>query len=136
VALYVPRDKWAQKLKEYQAFKIVAGNDGKERRKPLHRGKLMHKDTIAIISQFNAEIQCLYNYYFMAENASVLNNFASIMKGNFLKTLAATGNTSCNKIRKKYEQDGVISIPMRPKAVQSVASSAMMVLQRNRPCLP
>ncbi len=111
VALYVPHDKWVQKLKAYQAFKIVAGKDGKERWKPLHRGKLMHKDAIAIISQFNAEIRGLYNYYSMAENVSVLNNFAFIMKGSFLKTLAAKGNTTCNKIRKKYEQDGVISIP-------------------------
>ena len=111
VALYVPHDKWVQKLKEYQAFKIVAGNDGKERWKPLHRGNLMHKDAIAIISQFNAEIRGLYNFYCMAENVSVLNNFAFIMKGSFLKTLAAKGNTTCNKIRKKYEQDGVISIP-------------------------
>ena len=111
VVLYVPHDKWVQKLKEYQAFKIVAGNDGKERWKPLHRGNLMHKDAIAIISQFNAEIRGLYNFYCMAENVSVLNNFAFIMKGSFLKTLAAKGNTTCNKIRKKYEQDGVISIP-------------------------
>lgn len=111
VALYVPHDKWVQKLKEYQAFKIVTDNDGKERWKPLHRGKLMHKDTITIISQFNAEIRGLYNYYSMAENVSVLNNFAFIMEGSFLKTLAAKGNTTCNKVRKKYEQDGVISIP-------------------------
>ncbi len=116
VALYVPHDKWVQKLKEYQAFKIVAGNDGKERWKPLHRGKLMHKDAIAIISQFNAEIRGLYNYYSMAENVSVLNNFAFIMKGSFLKTMAAKGNTSCNKIRKKYERDGVISIPYVTKS--------------------
>lgn len=116
VALYVPHDKWVQKLKEYQAFKIVMDNDGKERWKPLHRGKLMHKDAIAIVSQFNAEIRGLYNYYSMAENVSVLNNFAFIMKGSFLKTLAAKGNTSCNKIRKKYERDGVISIPYVAKS--------------------
>ena len=116
VALYVPHDKWVQKLKEYQAFKIVTNNDGKERWKPLHRGKLMHKDAIAIISQFNAEIRGLYNFYCMAENVSVLNNFYYIMKGSFLKTLAAKGNTSCNKIRKKYEQDGVFSIPYVTKS--------------------
>lgn len=116
VALYVPHDKWVQKLKEYQAFKIVTDNDGKERWKPLHRGKLMHKDALAIISQFNAEIRGLYNYYSMAENVSVLNNFAFIMKGSFLKTLAAKGNTTCNKIRKKYELDGVISIPYVTKS--------------------
>ncbi len=116
VALYVPHDKWVQKLKEYQAFKIITGKDERERWKPLHRGKLMHKDAIAIISQFNAEIRGLYNYYRLAENVSVLNNFYFIMKGSFLKTLAAKGNTSCNKIRKKYEQDGVISIPYMTKS--------------------
>ena len=116
VALYVPHNKWVQKLKEYQAFKIVTDNDGKERWKPLHRGKLMHKDAIGIISQFNAEIRGLYNYYSMAENVSVLNNFAFIMERSFLKTLAAKGNTTCNKIRKKYEQNGVISIPYVTKS--------------------
>ena len=75
----------------------------------------MHKDAIAIVSQFNAEIRGLYNYYSMAENVSVLNNFYFIMKGSFLKTLAAKGNTSCNKIRKKYERDDVISIPYMTK---------------------
>ena len=116
VALYVPHDKWVQKLKEYQAFKIVVDKNGKERWKPLHRGKLMHKDIIAILSQFNAEIRGLYNYYSMAENVSVLNNFYFIMKGSFLKTLAAKGNTTCNKIRQKYQRDGVISIPHTTKS--------------------
>ena len=115
VALYVPHDKWVQKLKEYHAFKIVTDADGKERWKPLHRGKLMHKDAIAIVSQFNAEIRGLYNFYSMAENVSVLNNFAFIMRGSFLKTLAAKGNTTRRKIRQKYERDGVISIPYTTK---------------------
>ncbi len=116
VALYVPHDKWVQKLKEYQAFKIVTGNDGKKRWKPLHRGKLIHKDSLAITSKFNAEIRGLYNYYSLAENVSVLNNFYFIMKGSFLKTLARKASTSCNKIRQKYEQDGVISIPYVTKS--------------------
>lgn len=116
VALYVPHEKWVQKLKEYQAFKIVTDDHGKERWKPLHRGKLMHKDTIAILSQFNSEIRGLYNYYSMAENVSVLNNFYFIMKGSFLKTLAAKGNTTRSKIREKYERDGVISIPYATKS--------------------
>mgnify|MGYP002508472891 CR=1 FL=1 len=59
----------------------------------------MHKDAIAIVSQFNAEIRGLYNFYSMAENVSVLNNFAFIMRGSFLKTLAAKGNTTRRKIR-------------------------------------
>lgn len=116
VALYVPHDKWVQKLKEYQAFKVVKDNVGKERWKPLHRGKLMHRPEIEIISQFNAEIRGLYNYYCMADNVSVLNKFAFIMQGSFLKTLAAKGNTSCNKIRRKYTHDGVISIPYETKS--------------------
>lgn len=115
-ALYVPHNKWVQKLQEYQAFKIVTGNDGKERWKPLHRGKLMHKDAVAIVSQFNAEIRGLYNFYCLAENVSVLNNFYFIMEGSLLKTLAAKGNTTCNKVRKKYERDDVLSIPYMTKS--------------------
>lgn len=116
VGLYVPHNKWVQKLQEYQAFKIVTGNDGKERWKPLHRGELMHKDAVAIVSQFNAEIRGLYNFYCLAENVSVLNKFYFIMKGSMLKTLAAKGNTTRNKIREKYERNDVFSIPYMTKS--------------------
>lgn len=116
VALYVPRDKWTQKLKEYGAFRVVKDKGGKEKWKPIHRGKLMHKQPIEIISQFNAEVRGLYNYYSLAENVSVLNKFAYIMKGSFIKTLAAKGNTTCNKIRQKYTLDGIIGIPYNTKS--------------------
>ncbi len=135
-ALYVPHDKWVQKLQEYQAFKIVTGKDGKERWKPLHRGKLMHKDAVAIVSQFNAGIRSLYNFYCLAENVSVLNNFHFIMEGGLLKTLAAKGNTTCNKVRKKYERDDVLAIPYMTKSGPKAASSIMMDLPKRPTCLP
>lgn len=93
----------------------------------------MHKDAISILSQFNSEIRGLYNYYSMAENVSVLNNFYFIMKGSFLKTLAAKGSTTRSKIRGKYEHNGVISIPHATKAALKAMSSIMMdSRKRNR----
>ncbi len=38
------------------------------------------------------------------------------MKGSFIKTLAAKGNTTCNKIRQKYTLDGIIGIPYNTKS--------------------
>lgn len=106
VALYVPHDKWVQKLKEYQAFKIVAGHDGKERWKPLHRGNLMHKDVLAITGQFNAEIRGLYYYYCLAENVSVLNSFYFIMKGSFLKIWLPRATLPAIKSAKSMNRTG------------------------------
>lgn len=116
VALYLPHDKWVQKLKEYKAFKIVRGQNGQEQWKSLHRGSLMHKPEVEIVSRFNSEIRGLYNFYGMAENASVLNNFAFIMEGSMVKTLAAKGNTTCNKIRDKYTKEGIFGVWYDTKA--------------------
>lgn len=107
VALYVPHDKWESKLWEYRAMKIARGADGQERWKPIHRGFLMHRTDVEIISKYNSEIRGLYNFYCLAENVTVLNKFCYIMEGSMLKTFAAKFNTTVNKIKKKYKKDGV-----------------------------
>ena len=116
VKLYVPREKWIGKLQEYKAFKIVKDADGTERWKPLHRGFLMHRPEIDIISKYNSEIRGIYNFYRLAHNVSVLNKFAHIMERSMLKTFAAKGNTTINKIRKKHERDGIFGVDYTNKA--------------------
>ena len=102
VMLYMPHEKWVQKLNEYKVLRIRAPADGEEKWKPVHRGKLMPLPDHMIIGKYNAELRGLYNYYCFAINATTLAKFYFMMKGSLQKTLAAKYNTSCRKIRAKY----------------------------------
>jgi len=116
VQLYLPKDKWIAKLHEYNAFKIVKDESGKEKWKPVHRGFLMHKPKEDIISKYNSEIRGIYNYYRLAKNVSVLNKFFFIMSGSLYKTFAAKFNTSVRKIIDQYTIDGVFGVEYKTKA--------------------
>ena len=112
----MPREKWIGKLQEYKAFKITKDADGTERWKSLHRGFLTHRTEIEIISKYNSEIRGIYNFYRLANNVSVLSKFAHIMERSMLKTFAAKGTTTVNKIRKKHERDGIFGVDYTTKA--------------------
>jgi hypothetical protein len=116
VRLYVPHDKWFGKLQQYKAFKIVKEADGKERWKPLHRGSLMNRTEVDIVTQFNSEIRGIYNFYRFADNVSVLGKFYSVMRGSLLKTLAAKHNSTVMKMITKYTRNGVIGVEYYNKA--------------------
>jgi group II intron reverse transcriptase/maturase len=116
VRLYLPYDKWFGKLQEYKAFKIVKDETKKEIWKPLHRGALMNRTDIEIVSKFNAEIRGIYNYYRLAGNVCGLDDFYYIMEGSMLKTFAAKYNTSMNKIIAAYKRNGNFGIDYNTKA--------------------
>lgn len=116
VKLYVPQDKWFGKLMEYKAMKISKDKSGKEHWKSLHRGHLVNRDNVAIVNKYNAEIRGIYNYYRLAENATVLNDFYYIMKGSMYKTFAAKYKSSFNKMAAKYEKDGVFTVSYETKS--------------------
>jgi hypothetical protein len=116
VKLYLPREKWVSKLQEYGALKISKDKDGTERWKAMHRGPLMNKPEISILSKFNAEIRGIYNYYRLANNVSVLDKFYFIMTGSLFKTFAAKANSSMKKIIKKHTVDGVFGVYYDTKA--------------------
>ena len=82
VLLYVPHDKWVKRLFSYNAFKIKYDkqNGNKEVWEPVRRTRLLHLDDLEILNQYNAEIRGLYNYYRLANNVSVLNNFYYVMR--------------------------------------------------------
>lgn len=116
VMLYVPHDKWVGKLQEYKAFKIVKDENGKEKWKALHRGFLMNKKEIEIISKFNSEIRGIYNFYRLANNVSVLNDFYFIMESSMYKTFAAKYNSSINNEKGKHMRNGVFCVEYYTKA--------------------
>ena len=116
VRLYVPHDKWVGKLRQYKALRIVKDADGNERWKAIHRGFLINHTEVDIIMKFNSEIRGLYNFYRLAHNVSVLNDFYYIMKGSLLRTLASKFNSSVNKMIAKYTRNGVIGVDYYTKA--------------------
>lgn len=103
IMLYVPKEKWMNKLFSYQAMKITRDVvTGKEVWTSIQRKQLLHLDDLEILRQYNAEIRGLYNYYKIANNATVLDSFGYMMKYSMYKTLAAKYHTKVKKIREKY----------------------------------
>ena len=103
IMLYVPKEKWMNKLFSYQTMKITRDVvTGKEVWTSIQRKQLLHLEDLEILRQYNAEIRGLYNYYKIANNATVLDSFGYMMKYSMYKTLAAKYHTKVKKIREKY----------------------------------
>ncbi|MGI6176328.1 MAG: group II intron reverse transcriptase/maturase [Christensenellales bacterium] len=104
IMLYVPKEKWLNKLLSYDELKINydASASNKEVWEPVHRNRLLHLDDLEILRQYNAEIRGLYNYYRIAHNATVLDYFGYVMKYSMYKTFAAKYRSSISKMIRKY----------------------------------
>ena len=107
VLLHVPHQKWVNRLLSYKALKInyIKQENNKEVWEPVRRSRLLHLDDLEILNQFNAEIRGMYNYYRLANNVSVLNNFYYVMRYSMLKTFAGKYRTRISRIIRKYRQD-------------------------------
>jgi len=116
VKLYVPHEKWFSKLMQYKALRIVKGGDGKEHWKALHRGALINRTDIDIISKYNSEIRGIYNFYRLADNVSVLNDFYHMMEESMFKTFASKYKSSVNKIINRYTCNGVFGVDYSNKS--------------------
>lgn len=117
VLLYVPHDKWIKRLLSYGALKINYDrqNGNREIWEPVRRTRLLHLDDLEILNQYNAEIRGLYNYYRLANNVSVLNNYFYVMRYSMLKTFAGKYRTHISKIIQKYRygKDFAVEYPKR-----------------------
>lgn len=102
VKLLVPREKWVSKLLEYRAIKIKINENGKERFVALHRGRLVNKSDIEILTTYNAEVRGLYNYYSIANNAFKIGCFGNVMKYSMYKTFACKYRTNVHEIKRRY----------------------------------
>ena len=102
IKLLVPHEKWQKELTDYGALKIKTGENGKEIYHPVHRANLIRNDDIEILTQYNAEIRGLYNYYRLANNVSILNTFGYIMKKSMFKTFSAKYQLHVSGVRKKF----------------------------------
>ena len=115
VKLYVPKENWIKKLLEYEAIKIVTGENGNERWKAMHSGKVLNKSDIEILSDYNAKVRGLFNYYCIADNAYVIGKFGRAMKYSMMKTFAFKYKTKVSKIKKKYVKNGDFTVSYETK---------------------
>lgn len=104
IMLYVPKEKWLNKLLSYNALKITCNEatNYKEQWESLHRKHLLHLDDLEILQRYNSEIRGIYNYYKIANNATALDTFGYIMKYSMYRTFAAKYKSSVRRVRKKY----------------------------------
>ena len=116
VNLYVPHKKWVDKLREYKALKISKDESGKEKWKGIHRGKLINKLDQDIVKKYNAEIRGIYNFYWLANNVSVLNKFYFIMEESMYRTFAAKYRSTLYKMKAKYEINDVFTVEYEIKS--------------------
>jgi len=116
VKLYVPHEKWFSKLIEYKAIKIALDTSGKEKWVTLHRGALINRQDIEIISQVNSEIRGMFNYYCIADNATVIKNFAHNMEYSMYKTFGRKYECSVKQIIERYSRNGDFLVPYETKS--------------------
>lgn len=116
VKLYVPRDKWQSKLMEYGALGIRYDANGKEIWDSKHRGNMVHMTDVEIVSKVNAEIRGMYNYYSIANNATVIKSFAFILEYSMYKTFGLKYKMSVKKVQSRYRKNGVFMVPYATKS--------------------
>ena len=118
VKLYVPKEKWLNRLLSYGALKISydKAHGNKEVWEPVRRPGLIRLDDIEILNQYNAEVRGMYNYYRLANNATVLNAFVYVMKYSMYKTFAGKYRTSMRKIIRKYCRNKDLTVSYQTKS--------------------
>jgi group II intron reverse transcriptase/maturase len=109
--LYVPRDKWVNKLKEIKALQIK--KDGKW--ESSHRPVLSALEDIEILNLYNSEIRGMYNYYRIASNVSNLHRYFYFMKFSLYKTFSNKYKTSIKKVISKYSINGNFTVKYETK---------------------
>jgi len=115
VKLYVPKEKWVNKLKQYNMLKIINVKGQKEKWKPLEKAELAFLKPNEIVMKYNEQIRGLYNYYKLANNVSVLNKYYYIAEYSMCKTLALKYRITMTKAKLKFTRNGIFSVPYETK---------------------
>lgn len=118
IKLYIPKEIWMKKLLELKALKISYGKDKKEIWKPSSRPYLKDLNPMEILKQCNAEIRGLYNYYKIANNATILHKFKYVIEYSMYKTLAQKYKSNISSIKKKFNINGKFGIMYNTKKEQ------------------
>lgn len=116
VKLYVPKDKWINKLKQYNMLKVINAKGQKEKWKPLERGELAYLKPNEIVMKYNEQIRGLYNYYKLANNVSVLNKYYYIAEYSMYKTFALKYRITMTQAKLKFTINGEFKVPYETKS--------------------
>lgn len=116
VKLYVPKDKWINKLKQYNMLKVINVKGQKEKWKPLERGELAYLKPNEIVMKYNEQIRGLYNYYKLANNVSVLNKYYYIAEYSMYKTFALKYRITMTQAKLKFTINGEFKVPYETKS--------------------
>lgn len=111
VKLYVPKEKWINKLKQYNMLKTVNIKGQKEKWKPLERGELAYLKPNEIVMKYNEQIRGLYNYYKLANNVSVLNKYYYIAEYSMYKTFALKYRITMTQAKLKFTRNNEFRAP-------------------------
>lgn len=125
--LFVPHEKYIQKLVQLNALKIGPNNGWK----PVHRPYLVHNDDLEIIRTYNAEIEGYYNYYRLASNVHVLQSFRQTMKYSMIKTYANKYKSTVSKTINKFSINGEFGVRYKTKEGSKVAFFTMQRMEKN-----
>ena len=101
VVLEVSTEKIRNKLLDCKIVKMTY-HRGKEVWKATAKYSLKDCDDLEILDYYNSEIRGFYNYYCIANNASIINSFKYIMEYSMYKTYATKYRTQKSKIIAKY----------------------------------
>ena len=82
----------------------------------MHRGKLINKSDIEILSAYNSEIRGLYNFYSIANDSYKIGIFANVMKYSMFKTFANKYKTNVHRIKNRYYRDGSFTVEYMTKS--------------------
>ena len=136
VKLYVPKEKWLNKLKEYGAIRIQQDDRGREKWVTLHRGELVNLTDIEILSKINAEIRGMYNYYCIANNATVIKNFAHNLEYSMYKTFGLKYKCSVKKVIAKFSRSGVFGVAYETKSGRKFSELYNSGFKRKKRAIP
>ena len=125
--LFVPHEKYIQKLVQLNALKI-GSNNGWE---PVHRPYLVHSDDLEIIRTYNAEIEGYYNYYRLASNVHVLQSFRQTMKYSMIKTYANKYKSTVSKIISNHKINGKFGVRYETKEGPKIAYFTEQRMEKN-----
>lgn len=125
--LFVPHEKYIQKLVQLNALKI-GPNNGWE---PVHRPYLVHSDDLEIIRTYNAEIEGYYSYYRLASNVHVLQSFRQTMRYSMIKTYANKYKSTVSKIISKHKINGKFGVRYETKEGPKIAYFTEQRMEKN-----
>lgn len=101
IVLEVSNETIKKHLIDVGAVKFIYHN-GKEIWKPKAIYRLKDCDNLEILEYFNSRIRGFYNYYCIANNSAIINNYKYIMEYSMYKTYGTKYRTSVHNIIEKF----------------------------------